>query len=312
MKFCLIAAGIYNLVWGTVVILFPLVPFRWAGMEPPRYPELWQCIGMIVGVYGVGYLAAARDPARHWPIVLVGFLGKIFGPIGFAMALVRGTLPTAAAWTILTNDLIWWAPFVGILWHAFRVNSNTRSGGERRSDEDPIDYFRSESGETLAELSAEMPLLVVFLRHAGCTFHREAVMDLVQQRKDIEAGGVNVAVVHMGDGATTSNKSSRYLLDGVIQFSDPHCVLYDRFELPRGSFRQLFAPRIVLRGLRIAVLGGRGFGLIRSDGFQMPGVVLLSKRNMLKKYVNKDAADRPDYCALAKTDERISRLSTIS
>ena len=73
---------------------------------------------MIVGVYGVGYLIAARDPARHWPIVLVGLLGKVFGPIGFAVALAKGVFPPLFAVTILTNDLIWWIPFALILMHA--------------------------------------------------------------------------------------------------------------------------------------------------------------------------------------------------
>jgi hypothetical protein len=122
MKLALLVAGVYNLAWGSFVVLFPLAPFHWAGMEAPRYPELWQCIGMIVGVYGVGYAIAARDPVRHWPIVLVGLLGKIFGPIGFAISLTRGTFPAVAGWTILTNDLIWWVPFVLILWHACKAN----------------------------------------------------------------------------------------------------------------------------------------------------------------------------------------------
>ncbi len=75
------AAAIYNLVWGGFVILFPMLPFRLAGMEPPNYPEIWQCLGMVVGVYGVGYAIAATNPLRHWPIVLVGLLGKILEPI---------------------------------------------------------------------------------------------------------------------------------------------------------------------------------------------------------------------------------------
>ena len=69
--------------------------FRAVGIEPPNYPELWQCIGMIVGVYGIGYLAASTDPVRHWPIVLVGFLGKIFGPIGYADGVLRPLAPPA-------------------------------------------------------------------------------------------------------------------------------------------------------------------------------------------------------------------------
>jgi hypothetical protein len=71
-------------------------------------PVIPQCVGMIVGVYGIGYLIAASDPLRHWPIVLVGFLGKIFGPIGFLAAGLRGDLPWSWGVTILSNDLIWW------------------------------------------------------------------------------------------------------------------------------------------------------------------------------------------------------------
>lgn len=108
-------AAIYNLFWGTFVILFPLAPFRWAGMDEPNYPQLFQCIGMIVGVYGIGYWIAAADPRRHWPIVLVGLLGKIFGPIGFVVSAMQGTLPWIAGCTILTNDLVWWLPFILIL-----------------------------------------------------------------------------------------------------------------------------------------------------------------------------------------------------
>lgn len=121
MSVVLLAAGVYNLAYGVFVVLFPLTPFRWAGMEPPNYPQLFQCIGMIVGVYGVGYAIAARDPFRHWPIVLVGLLGKLFGPIGLVHAALTGTLPWSAAWMNLTNDLIWWWPFSLILYRAYQA-----------------------------------------------------------------------------------------------------------------------------------------------------------------------------------------------
>jgi hypothetical protein len=114
-----LAAG-YNVLWGTLVVLFPLLPFRLMGMELPNYPAIWQCVGMIVGVYGVGYGIAATDPVRHWPIVLVGLLGKIFGPIGFVWHAMLGTLPWSMGVTILTNDIVWWVPFAAILIHALR------------------------------------------------------------------------------------------------------------------------------------------------------------------------------------------------
>lgn len=115
---CLLAAGLYNLAWGLLVILQPHLLFDLAGATRLNYPEIWQCVGMIVGVYGVGYLIAARDPRRHWPIVLVGLLGKVLGPIGFAVALSKGTLPALFGLTILTNDFIWWIPFSMILLRA--------------------------------------------------------------------------------------------------------------------------------------------------------------------------------------------------
>lgn len=116
----LMIAGFYNLIWGAFVICFPLLPFQWAGMEPPRYPEIWQCVGMIVGVYGVGYIIAAYDPLRHWPIILVGFLGKVLGPIGMLNAIWQSKLPAVAGLTCLSNDLIWWVPFGIILWRAYQ------------------------------------------------------------------------------------------------------------------------------------------------------------------------------------------------
>ena len=120
MRGVLWAAGGYNLLWGALVVLLPQLPFQWAGMPPPNYPEIWQCLGMVVGVYGVGYIIAAQDPLRHWPIVLVGLLGKVLGPIGMLWSIAGGRLPLIAAWTCVTNDLIWWLPFGMILYRAYQ------------------------------------------------------------------------------------------------------------------------------------------------------------------------------------------------
>lgn len=114
------AAAVYNLVFGAWAIVFPAQWFELGGMEVPKQLFVWQCVGMIVGVYGIGYGCAALAPLRHWPIVLVGLLGKIFGPIGFADAAIRGDVPWQAGWLILTNDLIWWLPFGAMLVLALR------------------------------------------------------------------------------------------------------------------------------------------------------------------------------------------------
>jgi small multidrug resistance pump len=131
MRYALYLAALYNLAWGAAVVLFPAWTFRVGGLytpahepvDPALYRHLWRCIGMIVGVYGVGYAIAATDPVRHWPIVLVGLLGKLLGPIGAIDGVRRGELPASMLWTNVTNDFIWLVPFALILRHAYRASS---------------------------------------------------------------------------------------------------------------------------------------------------------------------------------------------
>ena len=135
MKPVLLAAGVYNVVWGALVVLFPLTLFRWLGMAEPNYPQIWQCVGMVVGVYGVGYMIAAYDPVRHWPVVLVGYLGKLFGPVGFIRAALSGDLPWVFGVVNITNDLVWLVPFTLILVHAYKKDRSRKSEvGSRKND----------------------------------------------------------------------------------------------------------------------------------------------------------------------------------
>lgn len=126
MKLVLIAAGTYNILWGIFTIIFPNIYFSFSGMPPSNYPELWQCVGMIVGVYGIGYIIAAFNPMKHWPIILVGLLGKIFGPVGYLLGYIKGTFTLKAGLTNITNDLIWWIPFTIILLKAYRHHRSQR------------------------------------------------------------------------------------------------------------------------------------------------------------------------------------------
>ena len=128
MRHVLQLAAIYNLVWGFWVVFFPMAVFRWSGLDLPLYPQIWQCVGMIVGVYGIGYWIASRAAYRHWPIVLLGLLGKILGPLGFVVAAVQRELPWSWAIMILLNDVIWWVPFGVILYEAARTRMDASRG----------------------------------------------------------------------------------------------------------------------------------------------------------------------------------------
>lgn len=299
MTHALRAAGAYNLLWGALVVLFPAALFDWAGMAQPYYPELWQCIGMLVGAYGVAYLGAAGNPIRHWPVVAAGFIGKVLGPLGFLQAASSGRFSWRMGWVIVANDLIWWVPFGLVLIAAYRAHL-----GQRRTASPEIQRMalraRTQFGVSLEELSRLSPILLVFLRQTGCTFCREALADLARQRAEIEASGVRIVLVHMSPESHAGSFFRRYGLEDLPRVSDPRRTLYRAFGLARGGLMRLFGPKVWVRGFQAALLGRHGIGRLVGDGFQMPGVFLIFHGEVLSSYRHHTAADRPDYLSMAR------------
>ncbi len=304
----LVAAGVYNLVWGAAVVLFPLAAFEWLGIDPPRYPSIWQCVGMIVGVYGVGYLIAATNPSRHWAIVLVGLLGKVLGPIGFLHAASSGALPWEWGIIIVLNDLVWWIPFAHILYLAAERNSDTSVAQPYELD-DAMDLIPSQLGLTLTELANDRPVMVVLLRHFGCTFCRQALSDLSRLRDDIEALGYRIALVHMSPIEEADEVLARYGLSDLHSFSDVECEFYRAFGLKRGTALQLFGPRLWRRAIA-ATLEGNVLGKLAGDGFRMPGVFFVYRGDIWGAYRHQTAADRPEYLQLAQGVQTILQNET--
>lgn len=120
MQLTLRLAAVYNVLWGAWAVLAPDHFFTLVGMDPLNHPMVWQGMGMVIGVYGLGYWWASYDPVRHWPIVAVGFIGKIFGPLGFFINYAQGIVPFEFIYTLITNDFIWWIPFFLILRTTYR------------------------------------------------------------------------------------------------------------------------------------------------------------------------------------------------
>lgn len=301
MKLTLGIAGIYNLVWGSVAVLLPEQMLSAFGVSPlPRYPQFWQCIGMIVGVYGVGYLIASRDPHRHWPIVLVGLLGKVFGPIGFLVSESNGSLPGSLGLMLIANDLVWWLPFALILFSAARHHHCQASSYSETDSDAPLRELKSQSGQSLDDLAAERPQLVVFLRHAGCTFCREALSDLARARQTIESLGAGIVFVHLGNESRDAPVFDRYGLGDLPRVADPQSRLYRLFGLDLGSVGQLLGPKTWLRGILAGLINGHGAGPIQGNAFQMPGIYVFHCGQIVAGYQHRSASDRPDYLSLVR------------
>lgn len=127
-------AGIYNIAWGVFTALWPEWLFSFAGMPPMNYPEIYACVGMIVGLYGIVYLEIARRPERGFLLAFVGLVGKVLGPIGALMMVMQGKWTMPALVMNVGNDFIWLIPFVIYLidsWQHYKKDLFTTENAER-------------------------------------------------------------------------------------------------------------------------------------------------------------------------------------
>ncbi|MFM7467926.1 MAG: hypothetical protein ACKO37_00275 [Vampirovibrionales bacterium] len=307
MQWVLLSAAIYNAAWGAWVILFPLTLFQWMHMPVPNYPELWQCVGMIVGCYALGYAIAVLAPYRYWPVVLVGLVGKLLGPIGFVKAVyVDHTFSPWFGLNILTNDLLWWIPFFLILqgkYNAFQqadkayMEAMTQQG-ERLLRQVPYPVASTEAlnttelpPHTLWDETFQTPVTLVFLRHTGCIYCQEMLATLaktlhhtpVSERKP-------VVIVHMSSIEVGEQLLRHYGLDtlGVCAIADPERRLYKWAGLPRGTFNALFGWKVWLRGFQ-ATLQGHRASWLQGDGFQLSGEAVCYEGQLISVKKHPDA-----------------------
>lgn len=163
-----------------------------------------------------------------------------------------------------------------------------------------LEKMVTNKGDRLTDLSREQPVMLVFLRHFGCTFCREALAELAEMRDDIEKNGTHLVFVHMSEDELAERYFTRYGLEGALHIGDPECKYYAAFGLVKGNLTQLFGLQTWIRGFSAGVIGGHGIGSQLGDGFQMPGVFVIRGGVLQEAFIHKHASDKPDYDALAK------------
>lgn len=166
-------------------------------------------------------------------------------------------------------------------------------------DTDTLDLIKTQSGKSLLELSREKPVMLVFLRHFGCVFCREAMGDLAEMKSAMRDQNVTLVVVHLSDPKTADLFFEKYDLVGVESISDPEAVYYKKFGLLRGTFNQLFGLKVWMRTIDAGMIKGHGLSRKQiGDGFQMPGIFMLKDGVVKGEFIHKSVSDRPDYQAL--------------
>ena len=111
-------AAVYNIAWGATVSVFPNLFFDLFRIERINYPFIMSGLGMCIGLYGYGYWVVAGDLRRYPQLVILGFLGKALGPIGWFWTVLTTGLPLRTMWTNVFNDFIWLPFFIAyFVWY---------------------------------------------------------------------------------------------------------------------------------------------------------------------------------------------------
>jgi hypothetical protein len=96
----------------------------------------------------------------------------------------------------------------------------------------------------------------------------------------------------MGSETKAEAFFSGYNAENFLRFSDPEKKLYQTFGLETGSFTQVLGAKSFIRGFSAFQYG---IGTPVGDVWQMPGVFIIYKGEILKSFIHEAVSDLPNY-----------------
>jgi hypothetical protein len=160
--------------------------------------------------------------------------------------------------------------------------------------------IHTESGACLLTLVEKSPVLLVFLRHFGCAFCRQAISDVAELRGELDKRGVRPVFVHLGTPERAKPFFDYYGIGDVERVSDPEAAVYRHpvFEVERkNAFLAVLPPAVWIGWLKGAFFK-HGMGVIKEDAGQMPGLVFLKGPKIVRRFRYRTMADEPNYLKL--------------
>ncbi len=291
MTFVLVLAACYYSGAGILALTQTEATMLHFGFRAGQECILLHAIGIFYLVFGIAFLLAARDPINHWRIVAL-CTGKVLIVCLFTLYTgITKDLPDSYLWFALLDDCIWLIPLMMILWQAVQL----KMGRPPRNYlpltiEQAAASYKLQDGTTLEDAAREQLLVLVFLRHFGCTFTRQLLRSLEQLEHQARQRGAKLVLIHMLE----RGEERRFIDDStdVARIADPWCELYRAFGLGKAGFLDLFGPRVLYKGF-MAIVRGCGVGQISGDGLQMPGAFLFRNNRIVSRQVATSASDLP-------------------
>jgi small multidrug resistance pump len=121
MRYVLRFAGCYNLLAGLNMLVFYHEMFKTLGLPKPEVMLFVQLVGILVGLFGVGYLLVASNPIENRNVLMLGFWSKALGSVLGIGHVARGNLPLMFLVVLFFSDIIYLPLFAIILHRLYRV-----------------------------------------------------------------------------------------------------------------------------------------------------------------------------------------------
>lgn len=290
-------SALYFIVWGLLVLIKPGLLHSVVVGEANTPLVFWDFMGIITLVLGIGLIIAAFDPFKHWLIVLMVTIFHLGVIAGFLVGYRAGMFSSAYLPFLFFNHFLWLIPNGIVMYLVYRRNFETDDMliDTFNSNDYPLALFDTVQGENMGEIAGKSKLLLVFLRHFGCPFCKESLIQLQDHRAQLESQGIRIVLVYMVNDKVAMEYLRMYGLDDLAQVSDPEEIFYKSFRLKRGNFRQLFGLKVWMRWISLGI--SKRLYNTRPEGnvTQMPGIFLLEDGKIVKQYVHRSVADTPDY-----------------
>ena len=160
--------------------------------------------------------------------------------------------------------------------------------------------IHTESGTSLLSLVQASPVLLIFLRHFGCSFCRQAISDIAGLRGELDARGVRPVFVHLGTPERARPYFDYYGIGDVERISDPDASVYRNPLFALGRVHPLWQAvnPVVWAGWLKGAIFKHGIGALREDAHQMPGLFFLKDSRIVRRFRYRTIADQPDYLKL--------------
>lgn len=290
-------SALYFMVWGVMVFISPSMLHSIVVEEKSTPIVFWDFMGIITFMLGVVLLIASFNPFKHWLIILLASLFHVGMIAGFLAGFQMGLFNHIYLPFLFFNHIIWLIPNAYVLYMVYRRSLDTDDMliDTFNSNQYPLALFDTTDGRNIGDMAEEEQLLLIFLRHFGCPFCKESLLQLQEHRAQLEAKGITIVLVYMVNEKIAQEYLSQYNLEDLAQVSDPEEIFYKSFSLRRGSFIQLFGLKVWSRWISLGLKKRLFNTKPEGDVTQMPGIFLLQEGRITKQFVHKSVADRPDY-----------------